>query len=86
LTSQFGALLQGSQNKRACMLDDTLVVWGGEFGPHAASRQGPRRGGAGVAIHHSFGRFSCRVDGPVVGSRADQAYGAPTDDFGFERD
>ena len=59
--------------KQRGMLDDTLVVWGGEFGRTPVSENGDGRD------HNHYG-FSMFLAG--AGVRGGMAYGA-TDDFGF---
>ncbi|HEY1754005.1 MAG TPA: DUF1501 domain-containing protein [Bryobacteraceae bacterium] len=60
--------------KRRGMLDDTLVVWGGEFGRTPVSESGTGRD------HNPFGFTMWMAGGGVKGGLA---YGA-TDEFGFK--
>ena len=59
--------------KRRGMLEDTLVVWGGEFGRTPVSENGNGRD------HNHYGLTMLMAGGGVKGG---MAYGA-TDDFGF---
>jgi hypothetical protein len=59
--------------KRRGLLDDTLVVWGGEFGRTSTSESGNGR-------DHNHWGFTMWLAG--AGTRGGMAYGA-TDDFGF---
>jgi hypothetical protein len=59
--------------KRRGMLEDTLVVWGGEFG------RTPTTEGASGRDHNHYGFTTLLIGG---GARGGTAYGA-TDDFGF---
>jgi hypothetical protein len=59
--------------KQRGLLDDTLVVWGGEFGRTSTSESGDGR-------DHNHWGFTMWLSGGGV--RGGQAYGA-TDDFGF---
>ncbi|MFM7844322.1 MAG: DUF1501 domain-containing protein, partial [Planctomycetota bacterium] len=59
--------------KQRGLLDDTLVVWGGEFGRTSTSESGDGR-------DHNHWGFTMWLAGGGV--RGGQAYGA-TDDFGF---
>ncbi len=60
--------------KRRGLLDETLVVWGGEFGRTPVSESGTGRD------HNPYGFTMWMAGGGVKGG---QAYGA-TDDFGFK--
>jgi hypothetical protein len=60
--------------KRRGLLDDTLIVWGGEFGRTPVSESGTGRD------HNPYGFTMWMAGGGVKGG---QAYGA-TDDFGFK--
>lgn len=60
--------------KRTGLLDETLVVWGGEFGRTPVSESGTGRD------HNPYGFTMWMAGGGVKGG---QAYGA-TDDFGFK--
>ncbi|MFN3651235.1 MAG: DUF1501 domain-containing protein [Armatimonadota bacterium] len=60
--------------KRRGMLEDTLVVWGGEFG------RTPTTEGANGRDHNHFGFTTCLAGAGVKGG---YAHGA-TDDFGFK--
>lgn len=59
--------------KRRGMLDDTLVIWGGEFG------RTPTTEGSNGRDHNHYGFTMWMAGGGVKGG---MAYGA-TDDFGF---
>ena len=59
--------------KRRGLLDETLVVWGGEFGRTSTSESGDGRD------HNHWGFTACLAGGGVKGGTA---HGA-TDDFGF---
>jgi Protein of unknown function (DUF1501) len=61
--------------KQRGMLDDTLVIWGGEFG-----RTPAREGTADGRDHHPFGFTMWLAGGGVKGG---MAYGA-TDEFGWD--
>jgi uncharacterized protein DUF1501 len=71
-----GALL--TDLKQRGMLDDTLVVWGGEFGRTPRHDRGAR--GEPGRDHHNRAMCAWMAGGGVKGG---QAYGA-TDDFGYE--
>jgi hypothetical protein len=61
--------------KQRGLLDDTLVIWGGEFG-----RTPAREGTANGRDHHPFGFTMWLAGGGVKGG---MAYGA-TDEFGWD--
>jgi len=60
--------------KRRGLLDETLVVWGGEFGRRPVSGSGDGRD------HNPYGFTMWRAGGGV---KSGMVYGA-TDDFGFK--
>jgi uncharacterized protein (DUF1501 family) len=60
--------------KQRGMLEDTLVIWGGEFGRTPVSE------GADGRDHHPFGYTIWMASGGIKGG---MAYGA-TDEFGFK--
>ena len=66
--------------KRRGMLDETLVIWGGEFGRTPMVEASAALGRSNGRDHHPYGFSAWLAGGGVVGGKTIGA----TDDFGFK--